>query len=356
VGVAVAGLGFGETVHLPALAEGPLTRPVAVWHPRAERAAAAAAAAGAGVAAYHHFDALLADPAVEAVVIATPPAARFELARAALEAGRHLLLEKPVALDADQVEELQRLALRRGLCVAVNFEYRAVPLFMQLADLLAAGVVGDPWLVKVDWLMGSRADPRRPWSWYSQADAGGGVLGALGSHAFDMLHSWFGPSRLLASHCSTAVVERPLADGSGASAAVDADDIALVQLEFIGPSGRAFPAQISLASVARQGRGCWIEIHGSEATLVLGSANQTDYVHGFQLWMAAPGEALRPVPPDPRHAFSRTWGDGRLAPVLRLQQWWAAAILSGRPMVPGLSEGLFSQRCCDQARGQASLA
>ena len=69
---------------------------------------------------------------------------RFELARSALEAGKHLLLEKPVALDADQVEELQRMAILRRLCVAVDFEYRAVPLFQQLQALLREGWWGIP--------------------------------------------------------------------------------------------------------------------------------------------------------------------------------------------------------------------
>ena len=118
-------------------------------------------------------------------MIATPPAPRFELARRALEAGKHLMLEKPVALTAHQVQELQRLALSKGLTVAVDFEYRAVPLVQQLAELIHGGVLGELWLVKLDWLMGSRADPSRAWSWYSSAAEGGGVLGALGTHAFE---------------------------------------------------------------------------------------------------------------------------------------------------------------------------
>jgi len=55
------------------------------------------------------------------------------------------------------------------------------------------------------------------------------------------------------------------------------------------------------------------------------------------------------VTADPRLAFKRTWGDGRIAPVERLHNWWAEAITAQRPMVPGLLEALSSQRCCDQA-------
>jgi len=356
--VAVAGLGFGEKVHLKALVDCPSTEPVALWHPRQERLEQACRAAN--LPGHSDFDSLLADPGVEAIVIATPPAPRFELARRALEAGKHLLLEKPVALDAFQVEELQRLALRSGLTVAVDFEYRAVPPFQQLAALLEQGVLGDPWLVKLDWLMGSRADPNRAWNWYSQAAAGGGVLGALGTHAFDLLHWLVGPSSLQAARLSTAIGERPLPSAETETpprqAAVDAEDIALLQLDLLDLQGRRVPAQVNLAAVTRNGRGCWLELYGSDATLRLGSANQADYVHGFQLQMARPGEEMRPVAPDPALAWQRTWEDGRIAPVRRLVSWWAAAVREGRPMVPGLAEAAASQRLCDQARQWGGLS
>jgi len=360
--VAIAGLGFGEQVHLPALAACPLTEPVALWHPRPERLAQACAASG--LAGFSDFNALLADPGIDALVIATPPGPRFELAKAAIASGKHLLLEKPVALNSEQVQELQRLAMAAGVTVGVDFEYRGVPLFQQLATLLQQGTIGTPWLVKLDWLMGSRADPRRPWSWYSQRSEGGGVLGALGTHAFDTLHWLIGPTRQLSATCSTAIAERPLARAKGAEAGagpaaaqglepamapVDAEDIALVQLELDSASGQGVPAQMNLASVARPGRGYWIEIYGSEGSLVLGSSNQSDYVHGFQLWQARAGEGLQLVEPDPALAFERTWVDGRVAPVQRILQGWATAVAEGRPMVPGLSEAALSQSCCDLA-------
>jgi len=349
--VALAGLGFGEKVLLPALRDCSATVPVALWHPRQERLDAACQAAD--LPGHRDFDDLLADPAIEAVVIATPPAPRFDLARRALEAGKPLLLEKPVALDAHQVEDLQRLALARRLTVAVDFEYRAVPVFQQLAALLEQGVLGEPWLVKLDWLMSSRADPARPWTWYSQAASGGGVLGALGTHAFDLLHWLVGPGTLQAARLSTAIRERPLpaaAPGERSRmAAVDAEDIALLQLELETASGRPLPAQVSLAAVTRPGRGYWIEIYGSEGSVVLGSPNQVDYVHGFKLQQAGPGGTLQELAADPQLAFPQAWPDGRVAPVRRLITWWAQAAREGRPMVPGLAEAALSQRVCDLA-------
>ena len=61
---------------------------------------------------------------------------RFSLAIEALKSGKHLLLEKPIALKSDEILEIQRLAIDKKLTVAVDFEYRAVPLFMQAKKLL----------------------------------------------------------------------------------------------------------------------------------------------------------------------------------------------------------------------------
>ena len=347
LGVAVAGLGFGEKVHIPALRACPQAVPVALWHPRQDRVEQASRAAE--LPGSSNFEQVLSDPAVEAVVIATPPAARFELAKQALLAGKHLLLEKPVALNASEAQQLEQLALERGLICAVNFEYRAVPAFQQLAALLHQGWVGDPWLLRFDWLMGSRANPQRPWNWYSQQALGGGVLGALGSHAFDMMQWLVGPTRQVQAQLSVAISERPKADGSGLGQ-VDAADTAFAQLQLEPhwPGARQqLSAQLALASTARQGRGCWMEIYGSEGTLVLGSSNQSDYVHGFSLQGSKGGAGLAPLPPDPSLSFARSWEDGRIAPVSRLIGWWADAVRQQRPMVPGLLEGLASQQVMD---------
>ena len=352
IGVAVAGLGFGEKVHLPALAAAPDLEAVALWHPRQDRLDAATAAHG--LKGFSDWNALLADPAVDAVVIATPPAPRFDLARRALEAGKHLLLEKPIALHADQARELQRLALERGLSVGVDYEYRAVPLFMQAERLLRAGAVGTPWLVKLDWLMGSRSDPRRGWNWYSQAKKGGGVIGALGTHAFDMLAWLVGPVGSVQALNSVSIAQRPHPDGGLAS--VDAPDVSLVQahLQWQGRPDVPVPAQVSLSSVSRNGRGFCLDVVGSSGSLLLSSTNQKDYVHGFELQYSPLGEELREVPLDADLAFKQTWSDGRIAPVARVLGWWADSIRNAKPMVPGLTEGVASRDACD--RVEASLA
>ena len=347
IGVAVAGLGFGEAVHLPALTANPDFNPVALWHPRQSRLDEACRTHG--LRGTSDWDALLEDSAVEAVIIATPPAPRFDLAQRALKAGKHLLLEKPVALDRESVEELQRLAIHQQRSVAVDYEYRAVPLFMQAQRLLASGAIGQPWMVKLDWLMSSRADAGRAWNWYSQKEAGGGVIGALGTHAFDMLAWLIGPVGAVQSLNSVSIKTRPRPEGGMAE--VDAEDVAMAQasLSWNADPNVQVPAQVALSSVARNGRGCWLEVYGSDGSLVLGSENQKDYVHGFNLWHARAGEAPRSVQADPDLAFPTTWSDGRVAPVARIQRWWSESIRQGTPMIPGLQEAVASRRACDQA-------
>ena len=88
----------------------------------------------------------------------------------ALNAGKHLLLEKPIALDSSQIKELQKIAIKKKLVIAVDFEYRAVPLFLKAKTMLENNSIGNPWLVKLDWIMSSRADKNRSWNWYSLAE------------------------------------------------------------------------------------------------------------------------------------------------------------------------------------------
>ena len=98
-----------------------------------------------------------------------------------------MLLEKPVSISSFEIEELQRISLINNLSVCIDFEYRAVPLFLQTKKLLDENILGEIYLVKLDWLMGSRSNPKRAWNWYSLEEKGGGVIGALGTVSYTHL-------------------------------------------------------------------------------------------------------------------------------------------------------------------------
>ena len=349
LGVALVGTGFGLKVHLPALRACDRTEVVAVWHRDPVKAAAIAREHGIPNA-YSDYDALLADGRVAAVAVTTPPFTHADLAGRALAAGKHLLLEKPTALTDTEARQLERLAREQGLITALDFEYRFVPVWQQAERLLRQGLVGQPYLIRLDWLMSSRADATRPWNWYAQQALGGGALGALGSHSFDYLHWLFGPARRLRASLYTAIATRP-DPVSGDLKPVDSDDTALIDLEL----ATGVPCRVSLSSVCRAGRGHWLEVYGDRGTLVIGSANQQDYVHGHQLWFTPAGEATREIAIDADLDFAQTWPDGRIAPVLRVIDDWAERILHGQQKAPGLAEGCYSQllmELCQQSHRQ----
>ena len=111
--IAIAGLGFGESVHIPASLSNKNIELAGLWHPRPERLKEACSKHN--VSAYETWEDLINDHNIEGIIIATPPAPRFELALEAIKANKHLLLEKPICLNSDEVIELQRNALKKKI-------------------------------------------------------------------------------------------------------------------------------------------------------------------------------------------------------------------------------------------------
>lgn len=208
--------------------------------------------------------------------------------------------------------------------------------------MLSQGYVGQKRLIKIDWLVSSRADASRPWNWYSRKDQGGGALGALGSHTFDYISWLFGSVRCLSAHLSTAIPLRP-DPVTGELKPVDADDTCMLMLELA--DGTA--CQVCISACTFQGRGHWVEVYGDRGTLVLGSDNQKDYVHGFRLWASQAGQPLVEVKIPSDLAFPQTYTDGRIAPFIRVVDQWLQAIDQGEAIEPSLQAGVYSQLLMD---------
>lgn len=340
--VAVVGTGFGEKIHIPGFQTHPRTEVAAVYHRDIDRAKA--------IAQSHNIpefgdriEDILALPDVTAVSISTPPFLHYEMAKLAIEAGKHLLLEKPMTLTASEARELYQLAAANNLVAMMDFEFRFIPAWQLLAEYLAADYVGQKRLIKIDWLVSSRADASRPWNWYAQKDKGGGALGAVGSHAFDYISWLLGPVQRLCAQLSTSIPARPDPTYGGKLKPVDADDTCLVMLELADGT----PCQLGISSVTYQGRGHFVEIYGDRGTLVLGSDNQKDYVHGFRLLAAPAGKPLTEVEIPQRLAFAQNYPDGRLASFIRVVDQWVKGIDSGKKMTPSFREGVYSQLLMD---------
>ena len=341
VGVAVVGTGFGQKIHIPGLKAHHRTEVVAVYH--RDRTQAQTVAERHGIPhACDTLEAIVALPQVQAVSVATPPFAHYAMAETVLKAGKHLLLEKPTALNVQEARQLYSLAQQQQVAAVMDFEFRFIPAWQRLAELLQAGYVGQTRLIKIDWIAGSRANPERAWNWYARKDQGGGALGSIGSHAFDYVAWLFGPVKRLSAHLSTTIPRRP-DPVSGTDKPVDSDDTCSISLELVDGT----PVQITLSAVALAGRGHWVEIYGDQGTLVLGNPNQKDYIHGFTLAGSQMGAPLAPLEIPDRLAFPKLYDDGRLAPFVRVVDHWMACIDQQRPQAPSLAEGVYSQLLMD---------
>ncbi len=340
IGVALVGTGFGQKVHLPALAAHHRTQVTAVYHRDLAKAQA--------IAASHHipfasdnFDTILQHPTVQAVSISTPPALHYPMATAAIAAGKHVFLEKPTALNATDAKSLYELAQQHRVAVTLDFEFRFIPAWQYLYELLQSDYVGNMRYIKIDWLGASRANPSRAWNWYAQRDQGGGTLGSIGSHSFDYIYWLFGEVSRLSARLSTAIHDRP--DNLGNLQPVTSDDVCNITLELANGT----PIQVCLSAVTIQGRGHFIEIYGDKGTLVLGNPSQTDYINGFHLLGSQNGLDLAEMAIPDRLAFPQVFEDGRIAPIVRVVNQWVDAIDQGAAIAPGLREGVYAQIVMD---------
>ncbi len=341
LGVAVIGTGFGQKIHIPGLQAHHRTQVLAVYHRDLDRAKAIAEANKIPYAC-ETVEQIVQLPEIDAVSISTPPFWHYPMAKTVINAGKHLLLEKPMTLSLSEAKELHDLAKANGVVGVLDFEFRFVPAWMRLAELLAEGWVGQKRLVKIDWLVSGRADPNRPWNWYARRDQGGGALGAIGSHMFDYIAWLFGSGQRLCGSLNTGIAARPDPQ-TGELKAVDSDDTCRIMLDLSDGT----PCQMTLSTVAYHGRGHWVEVYGDRGSLILGSENLTDYVHGFQLWSSQDGSPLTEVEIPQRLHFPQVYPDGRLAPFVRIVDHWVKSIEQGHAAAPSLREGVYSQLLMD---------
>ncbi|MEO1342178.1 MAG: Gfo/Idh/MocA family oxidoreductase [Cyanobacteria bacterium J06635_13] len=342
IGVAVVGTGFGQKIHIPGFQHHPRTELVAVYN-RDLTKAKTIADEHKVFYAYDDLDKILSLPEVDAVSVSTPPFLHYEMGKRVLEAKKHLLLEKPMAMNVNQVKELYHLAAAKGVTATADFEFRYIPAWMCLAEHLADDYVGKKRLIKIDWLVTSRANPKRDWNWYSRQESGGGALGSIASHSFDYINWLFGSVSKLSGYLNCAIPERPDHNDGGTMKPVDADDTCLIMMELADGT----PLQLSISSVTYGGRGHWVEIYGEKGTLVLGSSNLKDYVHGFELFAAPAGKSLKKVSIPKKYDFNQVFTDGRLAPFIRVVDRFVTSIDSAKSLVPSLREGVYSQLLMD---------
>ncbi|MHC1787130.1 MAG: Gfo/Idh/MocA family protein [Christensenellales bacterium] len=225
---------------------------------------------------------------VDALDICTPNDAHFALALQAARANLPFSVEKPLAMNTAQAEELVRETRLRGLANAVCFSYRFKAAVRFMRDLVRSGELGELYHINLRYFQawGTPAF-HTPLVWrFQQSRAGSGALGDLGSHGLDLVRFVTGRElEQVTSHLGTHIQERQKADGSGAGP-VDVDDYANVLARLSG----SLPAVFEITRFA-VGRGNYqrMEIYGSEGSLVY----ELDLEPGRDTLSLCQGEAMR---------------------------------------------------------------
>jgi scyllo-inositol 2-dehydrogenase (NADP+) len=179
-----------------------------------------------GLRTYGNLDAMLGDRSIEAVLVSTPTAMHFEQAMLALEAGKHVMVEKPMALDLDQSRKMSHEARSRGLVLSVFHNRRWDADYLTVRDAVQSGVFGK--LINVESRLGQFASCVGPAareyhpSWRNEAEYRGGGLYDWGSHFVDQLWRLLWPARPL----------RVFAQLRGNVWTQDCDDFARVVIDF----------------------------------------------------------------------------------------------------------------------------
>jgi predicted dehydrogenase len=190
---------------------------------------------------------------------------------AALEAGTHVLCEKPLAPTLDGARELRDAARESDAVAACAFNYRFVPAIQYARDLIADGELGEIRQVRGAYLQDWLVDDDAPWSWRNDADlAGSGALGDLGAHAIDLaaflVGDRVGDVERVSGHLRTFVDERPVEgsdDGEG-TRAVTVDDAYSAQVAYESGAMGTFEASRMAAGHRNDHT---IAVHGTDGSL-----------------------------------------------------------------------------------------
>ena len=286
LGVALIGTGFMGKCH--AMAWRNVATVFGGAHPRlevlcdtpADKARAFAGRFGFARAS-DDWRATVADPAVDVVSITAPNGLHRPMAEAALRAGKHVWLEKPMALTLDDARAMAATAAAHpGQVTILGYNYLRSPAFQAARALVEGGAIGRPLSFRGVYDEDYSADPGLPWSWrMTHAEGGLGALGDLGCHLVSQMVALMGPVAEVTAMTQIAVAERAAPDGPKR---VENEDSALALIRFTSGAQGSF-----VTSRVARGRKCRLqwEVHGSEGTLVFDQENMNE------LWVHRAGEA-----------------------------------------------------------------
>jgi len=266
VGIGFIGTGFARKVQIPAFAMCENAQIVSVAS--ASLANAQSAAKEFNIAHFtDNWRETIENDAVDIVCITTPPVLHFEQALYAIERGKHILCEKPMAMNAAEAEKMTEAAKEKGVLALIDHELRFQNGRQKALQMLKDGESGKRRHVKYVFRNAQRGDASIKWNWWSDKTEGGGALGAIGSHAVDSL-LWFLGADIGSVFCQlqTHVKQRKTAEGEIKQVTTD-DEVNMI-LRFAGGDLIAdATASVSLSMVEFPDYQHSIEFVGTEGSL-----------------------------------------------------------------------------------------
>jgi predicted dehydrogenase len=342
-GAAVVGTGFGCRVHVPALRNAGFTvlalvgRDGARTQRRADRLGIPHACTSLAAA--------LALDDVDAVTIATPPDTHAALAIEACAAGRHVVCEKPFALDAAEAQRMLGAAEAAAVTHLVGHEFRWSPERAVVARAIAGGAIGRPRTFSFVQYVPLVADPDAPVpDWWFDARRGGGWLGASGSHLVDQLRTWLGEVESVSAALPTV-----------SARTAGAEDTFVVRVTM--RSGAHGVLQQTAAAWTPHVVGLSI-VAGTDGTVEVTNDGAFCSDRAGRRALDVPADLALPEPPtvsdDPRERYTHL----ELGPYTRLAEVLRAGV-ERRPIetavaVPTFADGLAGMRVLDAIRGSAA--
>jgi predicted dehydrogenase len=341
----VVGTSFGGRVHVPALQAAGF-EVVALVGRDPERTRARADAFGIAHACTSLRDAL--ELGVDAVTVSTPPDSHVDLVLEAIEAGTHVLCEKPFALDGRDAARMHRAAVERGIVHCTSFEFRWSPLDAAVGRAVARGAIGDVRIatfLQISSLVAGGLHPAFNDEWWFDAGRGGGILNAAAPHNIDRFRSWAGEIDAVSARLDVA----------GPRSADAAEDTYTATFRM-----RSGATALMQHCAAAWGEPTFaFKLVGSDGTITLGRDTATiGRGPGDTQPIEIPDDLQLPaitIPSgDPKHAFTFM----ELPPFVRLAERFREAIERGDPswsppglpVTPTFADALATQQVIDAIR------
>jgi predicted dehydrogenase len=230
IGIGIIGTGFARRVQIPAFLACENARVVSVASGHTENAESTAREFG-----IEHFTGdwrqTVENENVDLICITTPPNTHFEITLAAIKAGKHVLCEKPMAMSAAEAREMTEIANEKGILALIDHELRFLHGRRKAFEMLKNGEIGKIRHAKANFRAPHRGDTASPWNWWSDKQAGGGALGAIGSHIIDSFN-WFLDAEISQVFCQLQAHVKQRKTANGEMRDVTADDEANLILRF----------------------------------------------------------------------------------------------------------------------------